>query len=60
MKTQEKERRLRTSAIFNIVAGVLWFVAAFNPLTGESSIKWMYMILGAIFIAGGIWALRKA
>ncbi len=59
MKSQEKEHRLRTSAILNIIAGVLFFVAAFNPLTGESGINWIYIFVGAIFIGGGIWGLRK-
>ncbi len=59
MNNQEREHRLRTSAILNIVAGLLFLVAAFNILTGDPGINWMYIIVGVIFIGGGIWGLRK-
>jgi multisubunit Na+/H+ antiporter MnhB subunit len=59
MSKQDKAQRARTSAILNIAAGVLFLVAAFNLLTGEPGINWMYMIVGVLFIGGGIWGLRQ-
>ncbi len=59
MASQDTHNKLRTSAILNIVAGALFFVAAFNILTGDPGINWMYMIVGAVFVGGGLWGLRQ-
>jgi hypothetical protein len=59
MNNQKSERRSRTSAIFNLVAGLLFLVAAFNILTGDPGINWMYIIVGVLFIIAGFWGLRK-
>lgn len=59
MNDQKLERRSRMSAIFNLVAGLLFLVAAFNIITGEPGINWMYIIVGVLFIIAGVWGLRK-
>ncbi len=59
MASQETHNKLRTSAILNIVAGALFLVAAFNLLTGDAGINWMYVLVGVVFIGGGIWGLRQ-
>ncbi len=59
MSTEEREHKLRTSAVLNIAAGVLFLVAAFNLLTGDRGIDWMYLLVGAVFVIGGIWGLRR-
>ena len=59
MSTKDTDNKLRTSAILNIVAGLLWFVAAFNIFTGDPGVNWMYLVVGAIFVGGGMWVLAK-
>jgi|WetSurMetagenome_2_1015567.scaffolds.fasta_scaffold630655_1 hypothetical protein len=59
MNNQEKQHKVRTSAILNLVAGLLFIVAAFNLLTGEAGINWMYVFVGVVFIVGGVWGLWK-
>jgi hypothetical protein len=59
MNNQEKHHKARTSAILNLVAGLLFIVAAFNLLTGDPIIKWMYVFIGVVFIIGGVWGLWR-
>lgn len=59
MNNQEKQHKVRTSAILNLVAGLLFIVAAFNLLTGDPIIKWMYVFIGVVFIIGGVWGLWR-
>ncbi len=59
MSTRDTDNKLRTSAILNIVAGLLFFVAAFNLLTGDPGVNWMYLVVGAIFVGGGIWGMVR-
>lgn len=58
MASQQPGNKHKTNAIFNIVAGLLFFVAAFNLLTGPDGVNWMWLIVGVLFVAGGIWGLR--
>ncbi len=60
MGSQERENKLRTSSVLNIIAGALFLVAGFNLLTGGHRIEWMYLLVGAVFIGGGIWGLSRA
>ncbi len=59
MSSEEREHKLRTSSVLNITAGILFFVAGFNLLTGDRGIDWMYLLVGAVFIIGGVWGLRQ-
>jgi hypothetical protein len=43
----------------NIVAGLLFFAAAFNLLTGQKGVDWMWLLVGILFVAGGLWGLRN-
>ena len=60
MAHQQSNNKQRTKAIFNIIAGFLFFVAAFNLFTGQSGVNWMWLLVGVLFVVGGIWGLRKS
>jgi|WetSurMetagenome_2_1015567.scaffolds.fasta_scaffold793366_1 hypothetical protein len=55
MKTQPPIHKTKISAILNLIAGVLFIMAAFHVLTGESGIDWMWIVVGTLFIIAGIW-----
>lgn len=59
MASQQSSKKQKTNAIFNIIAGILFFVAAFNLLTGQGGVDWMWLIVGVLFVTGGIWGLRN-
>ncbi|MCC7355877.1 MAG: hypothetical protein IT330_19225 [Anaerolineae bacterium] len=59
MAPQQPINKQKANAIINIVAGLLFFVAAFNLLTGQGGVDWMWLIVGVLFVAGGIWGLRS-
>jgi len=60
MASQQPGSKPKANAIFNIIAGILFFVAGFNILTGEVGVNWMWLIVGVLFIVGGIWGLRNS
>jgi hypothetical protein len=45
------------SAILNILAGILFLYAAFNPLGAMPGSGWLYGALAALFIIAGVWGL---
>ena len=45
------------SAWINLLAGVLWIVAAFHPITGEPGIDYWFILFGVFFLAAGILGL---
>jgi hypothetical protein len=57
--SQQPKNRQRTNAILNIVAGLLFFAAAFYLLTGQKGVDWMWLLVGILFVAGGQWGLRN-
>jgi hypothetical protein len=57
MKSPQPVRKTIISAILNLVAGFLFIIAAFHIITGESGVDWMWLIVGILFIAGGIWGI---
>jgi hypothetical protein len=50
----------RTSALINLLAGVLWIIAAFHPITGGTGIDYWYIALGIFFLVAGILGLYRA
>jgi hypothetical protein len=49
------------SAALNILAGVLFVIAAFHPLTGEQGVDYLYIFVGVLFaIAGIIGVVKKS
>jgi len=60
MTAQQPNHKQRISAILNIIAGILFFAAAFHLLTGQSGMNWMSLIAGVFFVVGGLWGLWKS
>jgi hypothetical protein len=48
------------SAAINILAGLLWILAAFHPLTGEPGVDYLFIVLGLFFLAAGFFGLMQA
>ncbi len=42
------------SSVINIIAGMLFLVAAFHVITGEAGIDYLYIIIGLLLLAAGI------
>lgn len=59
MTRQQPDNKQKTNAVFNIVAGILFFIAAFNLLTGQGGFDWLSLVAGILFVAGGIWGLMR-
>ena len=59
MTSPRPKNKQRINAIFNIVAGLFFFAAAFNLLTGQHEVNWMWLLVGIVFVVGGIWGLRN-
>lgn len=59
MTQQQPDNKKKTNAIFNIVAGILFFIAAFNLLTGQGGFDWLSLAAGILFVVGGIWGLMR-
>ena len=53
MSSNRARRPTNIHALFNIIAGFLFVVAAFHLLTGESGVDWMWLLVGILFLAGG-------
>ena len=53
MSSNRARRPTNIHALFNIIAGFLFVVAAFQLLTGESGVDWMWLLVGILFLAGG-------
>ena len=51
--------KINVSALFNILAGVLFMLAAFHPLTGEKGIDYAYIFIGLLLLIVGIMEVRK-
>lgn len=49
-----QKNRQRINAIFNIVAGILFFAAAFNVLAGLHRVDWIWLVVGILFVVGGL------
>ena len=58
MSSDGAQRQANIHALFNIIAGLLFIVAAFRLLTGEGGVDWMWLVVGILFLAGGAWGLR--
>ncbi len=59
MTRQQPDNKQKTNAVFNIVAGILFFIAAFNLLAGQGGFDWLSLVAGILFVAGGIWGLMR-
>jgi hypothetical protein len=57
--TTQTDKKSRYNAIFNIIAGILFFAAAFNLLGGRGGIDWFELLAGVVFILGGIYGLMR-
>jgi hypothetical protein len=44
---------LKISASINLLAGVLWILAAFHPITGDAGVDYLDIVLGIFFLAAG-------
>jgi len=51
---------IRISSAINLLAGVLWVIAAFHPITGGTGIDYWYIVFGVFFMAAGIVGLYQA
>ncbi len=60
MTSQRPNRKQKTNALFNIIAGILFLGTAFNVMTGEGGIHWGWLLVGIVFVAGGIWGLQNS
>lgn len=59
MTHKQPDNKKKINAVFNIVAGILFFIAAFNLLTGQSGFDWLSLVAGILFVVGGIWGLMR-
>lgn len=59
MRSSQSKNKQKTTAVLNIIAGVLFSASAFNLLTGLERIDWIWLILGLLFVGIGIWGLKK-
>jgi hypothetical protein len=59
MSTEPARRSTNIHALFNLLAGLLFVAAAFHLLTGERGVDWMWLVVGVLFLAGGVWGLRR-
>ena len=51
---------MRISSAINLLAGTLWVVAAFHPITGGTRIDYWYIVFGVFFLVAGIVGLLHA
>lgn len=45
----------KLNALFNLLAGVFFLLAAFNVITGGGAVNIAYLVLGILFLAIGLW-----
>ena len=58
MSSDGARRETNIHAWFNIITGLLFIVAAFRLLTGESGVDWIWLVVGILFLVRGAWGLR--
>jgi hypothetical protein len=51
---------IRISSAINLLAGVLWVIAAFHPITGGTGVDYWFIVFGVFFMAAGIVGLYQA
>lgn len=59
MTHKQPDNKKKTNAVFNIVAGILFFIAAFNLLTGQGGFDWLSLVAGILFMVAGVWGLMR-
>lgn len=59
MHSQHPSRKQKVNAVINLVASLLFLVAAFNLLGGGGRIDWPWIVVAVLFFAGGLWGLVR-
>jgi len=59
MHSQHPSRKQKANAVINLVASLLFLVAAFNLLGGGGRIDWPWIVVAVLFFAGGLWGLVR-
>lgn len=60
MEQEQLRRKLKWAlVVINVIAGVVWILAAFGVLTGEEGTKLLYLMVGLVsLVASGVWLLN--
>jgi hypothetical protein len=51
--------KLNVAAVLNILAGVIFILAAFHPLSVGTGIDYVYIPIGVVFLVIGIAEMRE-